>query len=290
MSEQASTLDRFRQPEYTGENRCIPCTAVNVVIAAAGSALLAVLAPPVGAVAFVLSLAAIYFRGYLVPGTPTLTKRYLPASVLQVFDKHPAEERSTTQEFETLQKLEDERKNGVTPDQFLLDIDAIELCEDGEDYCLTDGFGSEIDAQAQRIDDEGIDYGDVATIFGDDPEDVEVLDRDYPAIQSGIRTRKWPSEAAIITDLATHRALGERTDRWPEVPDTQRPQILESLRGFQDHCFACDGDIVYDEAVVDSCCGQHEVKSYACTDCGQHLLEFDQARVGDEVSLTGMTP
>ena len=30
----ASTLaDRLRQPEYTGENRCTPCTVVNVVIA-----------------------------------------------------------------------------------------------------------------------------------------------------------------------------------------------------------------------------------------------------------------
>ncbi len=28
---------RFRQPEHVGENRCVPCTVVNVEIAAAAS-------------------------------------------------------------------------------------------------------------------------------------------------------------------------------------------------------------------------------------------------------------
>ena len=34
-------LDTFRQPEYTGDNRCIPCTVVNVAIAAVLAALIA---------------------------------------------------------------------------------------------------------------------------------------------------------------------------------------------------------------------------------------------------------
>ncbi|MFB6194579.1 MAG: hypothetical protein ABEI80_00270 [Haloplanus sp.] len=91
-------LDRFRQPEYVGENRCIPCTIVNVALALYASVALAVLvtfvgpasvAALVGVGAFALCGAAIYLRGYLVPGTPTLTKRYLPDRVLAAFDKEP---------------------------------------------------------------------------------------------------------------------------------------------------------------------------------------------------------
>lgn len=32
-------IDQFQQSQYTGDNRCIPCTIVNIVIAAVGSTL-----------------------------------------------------------------------------------------------------------------------------------------------------------------------------------------------------------------------------------------------------------
>lgn len=90
-------IEAVKQPEYIGENRCTPCTVVNVGIAAVLAAGVGVLAPPAGVTVFVLSLAAIYLRGYLVPGTPTLTKRYFPDRVLRWFDKAP--EREATDEF-----------------------------------------------------------------------------------------------------------------------------------------------------------------------------------------------
>lgn len=78
----------LRQPEYTGENRCPPCTVVNAVIAAVGSVTVGVVASPVaGAVALAVGAAAIWLRGYLVPYTPQLTKRYLPERVLAWFGK-----------------------------------------------------------------------------------------------------------------------------------------------------------------------------------------------------------
>jgi hypothetical protein len=44
---------------------------------------------PLSALIFGFFLAVIALRGYLVPYTPTLTKRYLPDSVLRRFEKHP---------------------------------------------------------------------------------------------------------------------------------------------------------------------------------------------------------
>lgn len=93
----ASFLGGLKNPEYTGENRCIPCTVVNALIAVAVSGLAALAVPPLGPVVLAVSALLIYFRGYLVPGTPELTKRYLPARVLRAFGKNPVAERRATE-------------------------------------------------------------------------------------------------------------------------------------------------------------------------------------------------
>ena len=49
-----TVVDRFQQLEYTGENRCTPCTAVNLVIAVVVSALATVVSTVGGLGVFVL--------------------------------------------------------------------------------------------------------------------------------------------------------------------------------------------------------------------------------------------
>lgn len=284
----ASLLDRLRRSEYTGENRCMPCTVVNVVIAAVASAALGLVAFPLAPVAFAASLVVIYLRGYLVPGTPTLTKQYLPEPVLQAFGKESPE--TDDQTFETLQKLEYERQNAVDPDSFLMEVGAIEVGPDGEEYQLTEQFTATFETHAEDARAVGTRHEALAEIFDEDIDSIEQLDRDYPAVNVGIRVRKWPSDAALIADVATHVTLTELTDRWMEVPTEQRKRILESLRGFHDDCPDCGGSVTFREDIVDSCCGQHQVKTFACEGCGGHLLEFDQERVGAEEEIKGMTP
>lgn len=82
-------VDDLKQPEYTGENRCEPCTVLNLGIAAVVSTAIARKSRLGGLLAAGVSIALIYLRGYLVPGTPTLTKRYLPPEVLRWFGKDP---------------------------------------------------------------------------------------------------------------------------------------------------------------------------------------------------------
>lgn len=82
-------LEEFGRPEYTGENRCVPCTVVNLVIAAAVAVVLGRRNRALGLFAFGASVVVIALRGYLVPGTPTLTKRYLPPRLLRWFGKEP---------------------------------------------------------------------------------------------------------------------------------------------------------------------------------------------------------
>ncbi len=93
MFDLPDALARLEQSEYTGENRCYPCTAVNVALSLAlATGIGAAVSPPVGVLALGVSLALVRFRGYLVPGTPTLTRRYLPERVLERFGKSPTSE------------------------------------------------------------------------------------------------------------------------------------------------------------------------------------------------------
>jgi len=288
---------RLRQPEHTGENRCLPCTAVNVALAAGLAGLVAVLSVPAAGGVFLAGLGVIWLRGYLVPGTPALTERYLPERVLRWVGKEP----HPRADVEVFDRVEREREQSVDPPAFLQDVGALEPCADGTELCLTGGFAAAVEAELDgltgaRDGDGGLDLdpaahrGTLADLFGVDPGEIEPRDRSYPALEVGVRVRKWPSEAALVSDLAVHRALAARTDRWAEVPVAQRREMLAELRGYHDACPVCGGPIRLGEEVVDSCCGRHRVRTVACGACDRRYREFDQARVGAEAATKGMTP
>ncbi|ELY60268.1 hypothetical protein C491_03200 [Natronococcus amylolyticus DSM 10524] len=271
-----TALARVRNPEYTGENRCVPCTIVNVSLAAAGSAIIGSVSRKGGAAAFAGSLAAIGLRGYLVPGTPALTKRYLPAPILERFDAHPLEESDEDAEAlttETIEEYERQQERAVNPERFLLDVGAVELREN--DLGFTDDLADRIDGRLRTLPDDPLEPALVAELYGLEPAAVTVADRPYPAVRIGRRIHKWPSTAALRADLATHRALEGLTDRWREVPQAQRIELLEVLRSFRERCPDCGGPITLTEDTVDSCCQTYAVHALNCDGCEQPLLEFD---------------
>lgn len=283
-----SPLERLRRPEYTGENRCLPCTAVNVLIALVTSAVLALLSAPLGLAALLSSLIAIYLRGYLVPGTPTLTERYLPDRVLALFDAHPVERQEET--WETVERLERRRENAVDPERFLLDAGAVEPCEHEEDLCLTDAFARRLSGRIAGLDIDRIGRDAIANVFDADPDSITVLEREHPAIRVDRRVHKWPSDAALVADIAADGALRERTDRWTDVPLTQRLGMLKSLRSFHDACPRCSGTIRLSDETVESCCRSYEVLAVGCVDCGASLLEFNPNDAGLRGDETGVQP
>jgi hypothetical protein len=271
-----TALARVRNPEYTGENRCVPCTIVNVSLAAAASAIVGSVSRKGGAAAFAGSLAAIGLRGYLVPGTPALTKRYLPAPILEQFDTHPLEETDEDAEeltTETIEEYDRQRERAVDPERFLLEVGAVEIREN--DLGFTDELADLIDDRLRALPDDPLEPELVAELYGLEPATVTVVDRSYPAVRIGRRIHKWPSTAALLADLATHRALEELTERWQEVPQAQRVELLEVLRSFRERCPSCEGPITLTEDTVDSCCQTYAVHALNCDGCGQPLLEFD---------------
>lgn len=295
-------LDWIRQPEYTGENRCVPCTVVNVGIAVVASTLIAFVAIEFAVGVLVLSLLAIYFRGYLVPGTPTLTERFLPDRVLALFehDESPKPKSSVTEPetWETIEKIEYERENSVEPEQFLIDVAAVRRCDDGggggggavTDLRLTDEFLALVERRLEPYRDEPVDSADIANLFDTDPDDVTFQDREYPAIKVGRRIRKWPADGALVADLAANEAFGELTDRWSDVPLEQRIDTLELVRSLRETCPICEGDVDVSADTVESCCRSYEVVTVGCVDCEERLVELDPELVENGTVDTGIRP
>jgi len=271
-------VERIRKPEYTGVNRCIPCTVVNVVLAVAFAAVAAAgLDTTAGAragtigggIVIGLSLLVIYARGYLVPGTPTLTKRYFPDWVLSWFDKDPRVERDSAGESHANEK-------GVNAERILVDGGVTVPCADGDDLCLADGVREhwrelvvsvrEGDRQAQLA---AFVERDAEAVHVDDPEDDDRI----VVVADGETVAAWESEAALIADLAGSQLLSDHIDSWHDRPLHERGQVLGGLRAFLETCPACDGRISIDEETVESCCRSFEVYAVTCDDCETRLLE-----------------
>ena len=266
------TLERFRQPEYTGENRCVPCTVVNVVIAVAIAIPIGVVAPAVGAAVFVLSLAAIYLRGYLVPGTPTLTKRYFPDWLLAKFDKGPEAALG-------LEEADDVATDDgpVDPEALLLEQGVIAPCADVDDLCLDDEVQT---AWRTRI--ETLRDGDREAQVADfleveaDPLTMQSSSDTVIVRVDGRLGGRWESEAALLADLAGMDVLADRIPGWGSFDLRERSTVTSGLRAFADVCPACDGPLSLDEETVESCCRSHQVYAITCDDCGQRVLEISQ--------------
>ncbi len=279
QSRLSRTIDRFRRPEYTGENRCPPCTVVNVAIAVGLAIVIAVVSPPVGIVVGLVSLLAIYLRGYLVPGTPTLTKRYFPEWLLAKFEKAPAspavdQRASQERQRDATDAVEDE---DVDPERALLEAGVVADCVDGTDLCLAD----DVDEQFRsRIDDlrEGDRREQLAARFDIDPERVRhrELESHVFVTVDGRRAGRWESDAALLADLAGFDVLEARLADWESLPLETQSQLVASLRVFVEQCPSCEGEISIGEETVESCCRAHEIYAITCDDCGARVIEVTQ--------------
>jgi len=260
-------VERFRQPEYTGENRCTPCTAVNVVIAAVGSGLVSVLTPVGGSVAFALSLVTIYLRGYLVPGTPSLTKRYFPDWLLAKFDKL---------EEEAPEVSEEERE----PEEVLADAGAVEPCEEMDDLCLSGSFRQTWEENMESIKAEGTEKSDLSNVLDVEEDKLSFDEHDEALVAQydGGCLGQWESRAALIADLAAAKVLEDSYDGWDDLTVTNQSRVLSGLRIFLESCPDCDGDITMDQETVESCCRTMDVVAVRCAECDSRLLEVEHSQ------------
>ncbi|THE66616.1 hypothetical protein D8Y22_00330 [Salinadaptatus halalkaliphilus] len=306
-------VEELKQPEYTGENRCEPCTIVNVAIAVVAGSLVARRSRIGGVLAVGVSLALIYLRGYLVPGTPTLTKRYLPPAVLRWFGKDPDLETATgfdgqelvaesaaesTTEEPTVPQSEtppdehavDAPETEETPatdpepesapitdlETYFLDRDVLEPCADRDDLCVTADFERAWFAEIDALEASDLDAPTAIEAFGFDVE-AEEFSLEY-------------REDAVL--LVSKRGMA---GRWPSraaiLADVAASRALETWVNDWETVDAdtrgriCNalrmflercptgGDVEMGEEVVESCCSSHDVIAVTCEESGERLFE-----------------
>lgn len=265
-------IDRVRRPEYTGTNRCVPCTIVNVVLAIGTAVLLAtvlfyggidpVIAGGSGVVIILGGGGTIYLRGYLVPGTPELTKRFFPDWILRYFDKMETDQRVVSD---------------IDPESLLKEADALQECELGEDLCLTDAFRSEWYGRITERRSGDTTHSDLAELLGRDRDAIEFSEHDEAFVASLEERRigQWESDGAFVADMAAAAALEDRIPTWSEINLEDRSNLLKGLRAFLERCPICDGEITMDEEVVESCCRSIDVVAITCDSCDRRIFETE---------------
>jgi hypothetical protein len=266
-----SALEGIRQPEYTGQNRCVPCTVANFAITAVFAAAVALVSVPLSLGFVVAALGSIWLRGYLVPKTPELTKRYVPEWLLAKFDTEPmpGDERDETAALETFD-----------PEPALLEAGVVEPCADVDDLCLTDRFDRTWRARIDAFDndDESL-RRELAAHLELDPETVnfESYGDAYVAGRKNDRPiGQWESRGALAADLAGAEVLPEWVEGWDRLDPRQRSQLLGALRVFIEECPTCGGAVVPGTDTVESCCRETTVVDFTCQGCGDRLLEVPQ--------------
>jgi hypothetical protein len=240
-----------------------------------GSALIALVSIPAGVVALVVAAALIALRGYLVPGTPTLTERYFPRSVLRWFGKDPAADLG----------------DGVGSDDGdgMLDPEAAAAlqtagilveCDTRDDLCLSDDFREEWRERVEAVKATDDRAGALAAVLGLPADQVDLTERQgvFFAHVDGAQLGQWYSEAALLAGIAAGQALEGRLDGWRDLETTQRGDILVSLRLFLDWCPACGGPAAAEKVTTEragrgGCCFSTTVLEVSCQRCEATLFQ-----------------
>lgn len=294
-----SVLNHLRQQEYTGENRCIPCTAVNVIIAVVFGLVVAwlwlLVAGPfawfVGGLVLIGGLVTIWLRGYLVPGTPALTKQYFPERILRQFGTHPPRDARATGlggagETGDIRSDTDSQggRNGNgsgstkrrEAESWLSEAGVIVPCEQVNDLCVNEQFHTGWYEQMETIKDNETERDVLAEEFDFTPSEIEFEDRgnEFVALTESQLVGLWESRAAMVADVAAARELPDWIDEWNELSTGLRSQLLGSLRVFLDFCPVCDAPVQLGRETVNSCCRSTTVYASTCNGCDARLFEI----------------
>lgn len=268
---------RFRDPRYTGANRCWPCTLVNAVIVVAVVAVVAFTfgETTAGAVGF-LGVALIVARGYVVPGTPRLAAA-LPDSVLAYFDKGGT---------------------GASSNERIEDVSLSDVLIEAEDGpLLKDPSRSEYESRAAAL-----------------TEDAEELEDEirgtFPSVESVSVSRslgggenwfghdeaqnvvvQWGARPIAAMDVAgvelIESQLGTPTGRGRD----DRDGVLALLRRGARTCPACGGELSVPDGPTVTCCGGRSlVGSLRCEECGYAVVDSNDFPAEERESETDGPP
>lgn len=252
----------LRRSEYTGENRCWPCTVANGAILLGCCLALALIRLPIAVVALLAGSGTIWLRGYLVPYTPQLLGR-VRESMGRPGEPAPTPAASLAAADEAV---------GERAVESLLGAGV--LVPEGDRLHLEEGFRADwrdgIERLRARSDGELVEA--VAAATG--PEtDAELMAADRPmiALVGPDGGESWVSRPVAIAEVAAVRAIDSSV---ADASDRERLAAARALRGFLDRCPVCDSWT--EEASLRRCCGNRPRPGTVlrCPDCDEALYRF----------------
>ena len=264
-------VDRLRRPEYTGRNRCLRCTVLNLGLVAAAGALAFQWRPTAALAVLCIGVLLVALRGYVVPGTPRFAPRLtagLPVGFEGADDPlTPLEDVNSTAD------AADGDHAGIAVLEALADAGV--LAEAGEELFLDEAFRERwTDRMATlRAADEAAFLDRVTAACPADLTGQIHGDRVLLAGDHDVRT----SRAVATAETAAIETLAE----WG-VAGPVRVRAAAPLRTFLGTCPACGGRVR--ETTRQNCCGgpgsvygtpEHPV--LACEACATVVVELETA-------------
>lgn len=253
-----------RQPAYTGDNRCWPCTVLNLLIAAGVALAAGVIEPLLGLLIGGLCLVLIYFRGYVVPGTPRFGPQI--AAMLPIQFDHTEEE-----SYDSDSLAED-----IDPEQLLNQlVEAEILTVDGEQLRLDSAFREDWEKRMAELRDasETELVARAAAVAGDDVEG-EVLDDRILLTGDG-------RDAMLRLNVAIAETAAAETFAVYDVPQPIRAPAAGPLITFIRTCPDCGGAVR--EMTIQNCCGgpgsihsNPERPALVCSECETVVHVFQE--------------
>jgi hypothetical protein len=265
-------IDAIRRPEYTGENRCWPCTVVNAAIIACATVVVAFLSPLVALALAIGGTGAIALRGYVVPYTPQFAPR-LVDQLPEAWNPFGTEPIDPDEPDSLANDIDPEALLGVLVEAGVVDADGDRLHLDGgfrerwrrEMRSLRDQSNEELAAAAR-------DASEVASAA----ETVEGRERTYVVLSDGTgdpMAKSWLTRPVAVAETAAVRALADAALSPDEVT-----RSAGLLRMFLEECPVCDAPVRETTAV--ECCGRERTANkpprdvLACEVCGERLYTF----------------
>jgi hypothetical protein len=140
------------------------------------------------------------------------------------------------------------------------------VTEGADDLELTERFGDDWDRRIDRLEDgEPTEYLALLLQVHPDELTVEASGDTLSVTRDGTSVGEWPSETALVADVAAATLLREWVSGWGEFDPDIRDELIARLRLFLDSCPDCSGELLQQSADT-------QLVRYVCTDCGARLV------------------
>ncbi|SMO57545.1 hypothetical protein [Halorubrum cibi] len=294
------TASAIRRPAHTGENRCWPCTTVNVaIVAIAAAALTAVGSPAIGGTVALAGLALVWLRGYVVPGTPRFAPRLvapIPGSEAVFHGVGTSGGMEAAGGPDAPGETDAAGGMGGPPDgeagslrptavdpAVLLDrlVSADVLAVDGDTVAPTAAYDERWGAEMDRLRDRDteslaeiareISPATTSRVIREDREWIALASEDATVMEE-----TWIDRPTAIAEIAGYRAAEPFLD-----DDSVRLAAARTNRMFLDRCPDCETEL--ERGVDMPCCGgysgpgEEPAETLVCPACEVRLYTFEPA-------------